>query len=185
MVNTHYLQEGRGAIDAHINDAFYFLFTNFMSTCLIHQQRSGIHEKVDFIFDDTDKPAAEVEAIFRQTMFTAPDRIKALNLVDNPPVFRNEKAFLPLQAADLLAGQIRSWQERAVETDAMKRLGESNVPVVYNIYDARMFKTVVRGAQITRAYMQSGAPGQELARFSQIKQFLESLAEAEYRAEHD
>ena len=181
MINADYLRVGRGALDSHINDAFYFLFTNVMETCLIHQQRSGIHEKIDFIFDDTDKPSIEIDRLFRQTMFTAPERIKALQLVDKPPVFRNEKIFLPLQAADLLAGQIRSWYERGQETTAMKKLGGSDVRLAFNLYDARMFETMVKGAQITRAHMQSGPPGQELARFMEIKTFLEQISELEER----
>lgn len=179
MVNVDYLAEGKGAIDStFMNDVFYYLFTNIMEMCLLHQQKEKIHEKVDFIFDDTDKPAKEIEAIFRQMMHNAPEKIRALNLVDNPPIFRNEKVFLPLQAADLLAGQIRSWQERGTTTAAMDRLSESGLQIAYRIDDAKWFQTAVRGAKAIGDFVKAGAPGAEQLRFAQIKAFLEQLADA-------
>ena len=175
MVNLDYIRIAKGATDSHLNDPFYFLFASVIEACLIHQERYGIHEKVDFIFDDCNKPAKEIDRIFRQTLFTAPDKIKALNLVDNPPVFRDEKAFLPLQAADLIAGQIRSYQERGTETAALKKLGDSGFKVAYTIYDAKQFEALVQGTNAVQAYVRAAPSGQELARFMEIKSFVERL----------
>jgi hypothetical protein len=179
--NADFLRDAKGALPdgAFINDVFYYLFTNVMETCLIHQRNTGTHEKVEFIFDDTDKPAGEVDRIFRMMMANAPTTIQALDLVDNKPTFRNDKRFLPLQAADLLAGQVRSWQERGVETNAMRQLAEGGIKVAYNIHDGRSFQTVVKGAQITASYVRAGPPDEAQARFAQVKAFLENLAEAD------
>ena len=148
-----------------------------MELALIHQRNNNILEKIDFIFDTTDKDAMEIDRVFRQTMFTAPERIKALKLIDNPPVFRDDKVFLPLQAADLLAGQIRGWQEYGNETPAMRRLSDHGPKVAYVIHDAKNLTPIVQGAELARNYMLAGGPGQELARFNTMKQFVETLTE--------
>ena len=93
-------------------------------------------------------------------------------------MFRDEKEYLPLQAADLVAGQIRSWQERGVETPAMIRLGEG-VPLAYAVHDARSIQTVVKGARMTRQLIASWPPDEAPARFARLKSFLEQLAEAD------
>lgn len=175
MVNVDYIRIAQGATDSHLNDPFYFLFASVVSACLLHQYHEGIKEKVEFIFDASNKPTKEVEALFRQTLFTGPEKIKALNLVDKSPTFGDEKQTLPLQAADLLAGQIRSYQERGVETAVIKKLGDNNFRVAYTKYDAKLFKPLVDGTNMIQDYVRMAPPGQELARYLELKAAVENL----------
>src|ERR1700686_4349470 len=175
MTNLDYVKVAKGATDSYLNAPQLFLFTSVIEACLIHQQHNGIHEKIEFIFDDWNKDAKEVDKLFRQTMYTMPEKIKALNLVDNPPIFRDEKTFLPLQAADLIAGQIRSYQERGTETAAMQKLGHNDFKVAYIMHDARQFRTLVDGTNAIQAYVRAAPPGQEFARYADIKAFCDQL----------
>lgn len=176
MINMDFLAKVPQVRGTFLGDPFFFLFSNAIEACLIHQRRNGIHQKIEFIFDELNKPAPEIQRMFQQTMYTAPETIKALNLVDSPPTCRNEKIFLPLQAADLIAGQVRSFQERGDETKAIKKLGDHGFKVAYNIVDAKQFDVIVKGADNVHDYMKSGGPpGEELVRFAEIKSFIEGL----------
>ncbi len=66
--------------------------------------RSKTREKVQFIFDEGVVSRGELERGYRSLMLRAPRR--ATDLIAQPPEFRDDKEFLPLQAADLLAFQV-------------------------------------------------------------------------------
>jgi hypothetical protein len=71
----------------------------------------GPKEKVEFIFDSTSQAGYHLTDLFRDLMFTAPTSIQALG-IENAPTFRDEKDFLPLQAADLAVNRVRDFFER-------------------------------------------------------------------------
>jgi hypothetical protein len=175
MVNVDYITVAKDATDSHLSDPFFFLFSSIIEACLVYQCHNKVYDKVDFIFDACSKSANEIDRIFRQTMFTAPEKIKALSLVDNGPTFVDDQAFLPLQAADLIAGQIGSFQERGEETPAMKKLVDSGFSVAYTIYDAKLFDPLVKGTNWIRDQVRKVPPGEQLGRYLQLKAFVEKL----------
>jgi hypothetical protein len=72
----------------------------------------GIDSACDFIFDEQVGFSDEVMRRwpqFKQILQTVP-RGDIANFVGSPPIFRDEKKFLPLQAADLYAWQVRNYQ---------------------------------------------------------------------------
>jgi hypothetical protein len=131
LYNSDFLNHARGRIRKPFGDPFYYLFTNAVEQCLLHQATAGITERIDFVFDESNKRPAEVMKVWQSIVSTAP--LSVAPLFNGPPTFRNEKQFLPLQAADLLAGQLRNYYHRGnpnlgIGSEALKRLG--NGPLV-------------------------------------------------------
>jgi hypothetical protein len=188
--NADYLSVAKGATNTYLNDPFYYLFTCVMETCLLLQRNERIHEKIDFVFDMANKPAWEIDKIFKGMMFCVPDDIKALDLVHNPPIFRDDKEFVALQAADLAAGYIRDYFERSevdknAKPDAvMEKLAERNVKFATTEHDARILKFLVEGTLFTQAAIQNGPPEKALDRFLGVKSAVEEMAR-KARAENE
>jgi hypothetical protein len=64
------------------------------------QRDAGLHDKVDFIFDRRSEEL-KIQRAFDHYWATLPPDFA--EVTGNPPIFRDEEEFLPLQAADLLA----------------------------------------------------------------------------------
>jgi hypothetical protein len=98
MINADY-RAVQGATDSLLKDPYYFLFSTIIQACLLHQYRNRMTEQVDFIFDMSAKPKVEIDNVFKQTMFTGFEDVKALQLVANLPYFvttNNSYRFRPL-----------------------------------------------------------------------------------------
>ncbi len=82
--------------------AFQMLYTGFGSL----QEKAGIHEPVDFIFDDQ----TEKEVIYRNwARLKASMTGDAARLLGDDPIFRRDDLVLPLQSADFWAWWVRHW----------------------------------------------------------------------------
>jgi hypothetical protein len=84
-----------------IEHPYFILFYGIVHSIAHHFQREGRNEPIDFIFDTQTE---QMKRIFQtwdgMQKFSAP---AIRPLVANPPIFRNDKTTLPLQAADLHA----------------------------------------------------------------------------------
>jgi Protein of unknown function (DUF3800) len=108
---------------------FPFLAVDLMQSCIKTQGELGLLEQVDFIFDSSDMSEAEIGQYFNRMMNTAPPGLQGIP--KSPPIFRDERIFLPLQAADLVVNRLRRDLEdggsREAATAAVERLSESGV----------------------------------------------------------
>jgi hypothetical protein len=78
-------------------------------------QKSGL--PIDFIFDEQSGVSADVQLFFGEMKKTLPRA--ARKLINGTPVFRDDKQFLPLQAADALVWHLRREHEVCVPPDTL------------------------------------------------------------------
>ena len=83
-------------------NAYYFLFIGFLSAATMTAKHLGDGNRIEFFFDSNREVEEPSKMLYRQTANLPQFR----DLVDNIH-YEDEKIFLPLQAADLLAWQIR------------------------------------------------------------------------------
>jgi hypothetical protein len=84
------------------HNAYYFLFVGFLSAATMTTKHLGDDRHIEFFFDSN----REVEKPSRMLYGQSADLPQFRNRVENIH-YKDEKVFLPLQAADLLAWQIR------------------------------------------------------------------------------
>ncbi|MFZ0460016.1 MAG: DUF3800 domain-containing protein [Rhodoplanes sp.] len=70
---------------------------------------SKMEGQIEFIFDEQDRISDDIQRFFEKSTGQLPR--KARRKIAGPPLFRNDKQFLPLQAADMLAWHIRREHE--------------------------------------------------------------------------
>lgn len=84
---------------------YELLFNRVMIDAIIGVKNYGINDVIDFYFDDQNEVGDAALKEFRRQQSTLPPSL--LRYVAGPPNFKDEKKVLPLQAADLLAWQVR------------------------------------------------------------------------------
>jgi hypothetical protein len=84
------------------DDPYFFLFPAFITAATAVERFAGAHELIEFVFDSSQKLDGRSRRLYEQMMEM--DRYKST--VANV-LYRDDKKFLPLQAADLLAWQTR------------------------------------------------------------------------------
>jgi hypothetical protein len=83
-----------------------------MTATLTFLDREGIDEPVDFIFDEQHGQSDLVQQAYSRFIETAQPEVR--KLLGNRPIHRSDMDFLPIQAADLLAWNVRrSFYEKA------------------------------------------------------------------------
>lgn len=101
-----------GAIsDPAIRHPYFLSFYGIIAQLVEYLARIGSTEKVDFIFDIQHGQMGKVLASWEAFLAIAPDSAK--NILGDPPIFRDDKTTLPLQAADLSAGLKREYADAA------------------------------------------------------------------------
>jgi hypothetical protein len=83
------------------DDAYHFLFPAFISAVLAMEKYSGAGDPAEFVFDRSQRLEKRAKIQYTQ-LLQIPQYARMANVS-----FRDEKGFLPLQAADLLAWQVR------------------------------------------------------------------------------
>ncbi len=119
---SHYDSLIRGNVPTAWDDPYYFLFSGFILSATTVERLYGEESPIEFVFDSSErfeKPSTKFFESFR----TRYDQVTAKANV----AYRDDKLFLPLQAADLLAWQVR-------------RLFCSNEPRRQHLTDARKTK---------------------------------------------
>lgn len=84
---------------------YELLFHHLMPRVVARVMGLGIEEKIDFVFDDQGDAGDQATASYRQAEEFIPQEM--LEYVAGPPNHRCDRTFLPLQAADMLAWQVR------------------------------------------------------------------------------
>ena len=91
------------------DNPYPFLFLQTVLAVAVRGDLYGIDSACDFIFDEQLGFQEEILGWWPQTraLIDRAPRSDIAQRVWSPPIFRNEKEFLPLQAADLYAWQVR------------------------------------------------------------------------------
>jgi hypothetical protein len=134
----------------YIDHPYAMLFFQAIMTVAAHQDRFGMVEPCAFIFDKQIGFSDEVNRVWSRFKASL-DKSTTSDLakfVGSRPIFRGEMEFLPLQAADLCAWQLRNHyvENHRVENQtiaippnrvfaALRRM-----PSIYRHYDERQFK---------------------------------------------
>ncbi len=84
---------------------YELLFHQVMIRATLHLHRLHSNDLIKFYFDDQNKIGDQVLNGYSRQMSTLPEML--LRYVAGPPNFKDEKRIMPLQAADLLAWQVR------------------------------------------------------------------------------
>jgi hypothetical protein len=94
----------------HLKHPYYILFFGIVHRIAHHFARIGHKEAIDFIFDSQPDQVRRITEAWEILRIAGDPAIR--HLVANPPIFRNDKTTLPLQAADL-----STWWHRRVFSD--------------------------------------------------------------------
>jgi len=97
----------KGKVAKAVDYPYFLISHNIIGLLLIYQHRNQLHlnDTVDFVFDEQGK---ESDAMQRAWSFSRDIMVPELKpMLGSRPITRDEKIFLPLQAADLFAWQVR------------------------------------------------------------------------------
>jgi len=103
---------------------YVLLFTQMVTVAVLFAHKHGVRDACDFIFDE--QGASGEEALRHWSLYkvalNGSIRRELFSLIGSPPIFRDEKEFLPLQAADLYAWQARNHyvENHQVENQTIK-----------------------------------------------------------------
>lgn len=97
----------RGNIAKQMDYPYFLSYYGIMGALFRygHLQEWQAGQKVDFIFDEQGKEGVVPQRVWNFAKETAPAWAKPL--IGSGPIHRDDRTFLPLQAADLLAWQVR------------------------------------------------------------------------------
>ncbi len=126
------------------DNPYILLFSQIIMAMSARQELFGV-DPCDFIFDE--QAGFDVEAIsswpsIKETLIRH-RRPGFANIVGSPPIFRNEREVLPLQAADLYAWQMRNYffQNRLIIAPVNRVLGQLvSIPMIDRDIDEREMK---------------------------------------------
>ena len=100
-----------------VDHPFMLVATQLMITVVTVCVAYGCEEPCNFIFDETDGLADEFLGRWEETkkIIAGSPRPEVFSLLGERPLFKDEKKFMPLQAADLYAWNVRqNWIENRV-----------------------------------------------------------------------
>ena len=110
--------------EPYLRRPYFLLFHGIIAQFCLYAQEENQKDEIDFYFDtQDDEPAVigDLQTSYRLFVEAAPPELKCF--VGDPPMFRNEKKVLPLQAADLMA-----WHARRVYHEVARgRLHENAI----------------------------------------------------------
>jgi hypothetical protein len=92
---------------ATLQNPYYFAFKAITDVLAQHQTDLGIHESVDFIFDDESEKSRLTGIWDMLKLSSSPEFRKNMGA---EPIWRKDEEALPLQAADLYAWWVRKWE---------------------------------------------------------------------------
>jgi hypothetical protein len=101
-----------------LKNPYYFGYKAITDILAQHQDKFGVVEPVDFIFDNQSEEARLGEAWHRLKLASSPEIRRNMGDV---PSYKNDKSIMPLQAADLYAWWILKWMKSGV-TDWCEKL---------------------------------------------------------------
>lgn len=122
------------------DNPYVMLLQRLMVTMIARQHLFGVTEPCDFIFDKQAGFELLAHAAWSALKTTAEQSQRAgiPNLIGASPHFEDDKTFLPLQAADLYAGQMRNFfaQNMKLDVPPNRFLGQLlSIPVIGYDYE--------------------------------------------------
>lgn len=90
----------------NLKNPYLYASRQIIENLAMAQEKMGLHEPIDFIFNDE---AEKSRLVPHWDWFRASLKPELRRLVCNSPIFRNDEEFMPLQAADLWAWWVRKW----------------------------------------------------------------------------
>ena len=99
---SYYNSIVRGNLPKVLDDPYYFLFTGFIFAATGMERVFGEGQPVECVFDSSERFGKPSTEFFKSMRTQYGDVIANANVA-----YRDDKEFLPLQAADLLAWQVR------------------------------------------------------------------------------
>jgi hypothetical protein len=94
-----------GDRDRRLRDPYFLLFFRVITRLFRYCKKYEINEKVDFVFDNQPGHIERVMAAWEDFVSKTPSEYR--HLLGDPPIFRDDKTTLPLQAADFYVGFVR------------------------------------------------------------------------------
>lgn len=88
-----------------LDDPYFLCFYQLIYAVSVFQRRYRWDTQIDWIFDEQGKLGPATAAIWPQFKRMAHPTVRPY--IGKPPIFRDDKEFRPLQAADLYAGALR------------------------------------------------------------------------------
>jgi len=112
VYQEHFIRHFKGKIAKKMDYPYFLSVTNIIGLMIMYQLHDLWHatEPVDFVFDEQGKESDLIQKTWEFTKENLPAEFRPL--IGNRPIHRDEKLFLPLQAADLFA-----WQSRRCYAD--------------------------------------------------------------------
>ncbi len=95
-----------GDSDRRLRDPYFLLFFRVITRLVRFCKKYGINEKIDFVFDNQPGHITRVMAAWEDFVSKAPAEFR--DYLGDPPIFRDDKTTLPLQAADFNVGFLRT-----------------------------------------------------------------------------
>jgi hypothetical protein len=102
-----------------LDNPYYPAFKGIIAMLARRQHSLNITKPIDFIFDRGHDEEAAIRAWHQMTAEVDDDTRKVIGA--RPPIFRDDKTTLPLQAADLLANWVRRWEHETPAQDGVTR----------------------------------------------------------------
>jgi hypothetical protein len=143
-----------------IDSPYVLMFTQIILAMATGGDQVGIRDACDFIFDEQGAFSKEALAFWPKlkALLDISPRSDLGKFVGSPPIFRDDKTFLPLQAADLYAWQIRQHFSRnqilIMPPSRILRQFE-NLPAISRVYDEpelkRLRDQLLKGGEIFAA----------------------------------
>ena len=90
-----------------LENPYYFAFNAIIDKLAQYQERMGIVELIDFVFDEQTEKKAVLEQ-WDAMKFSKTGVVR--RLMGDTPIFRNDEKVLPLQASDFFAWWVRRWR---------------------------------------------------------------------------
>lgn len=100
-----------------LKNPYYFAFIAIMDLLRQHQHAMGLHEPIDFVFDNDSEKAKCLDAWATYEQIVPAEKRKHFG---STPIFRDDETTLPLQAADLIAYWTRQWEEDGIADGIVK-----------------------------------------------------------------
>jgi hypothetical protein len=108
LVKRDDFKEVFGKLREPIGKAPYnLIYYSLMSATIRSMRANGIEEPVEFIFDEQPHLSDSVQGVWSTVLAGMDPSYRAL--IGGRPIHGDDKKYLPLQAADLLAWHIRRW----------------------------------------------------------------------------
>lgn len=107
MYRADYNAALKGKAKPSVDDPYFPCFYQVLFAVLKFQTDNNWTDKVDFIFDEQGAIGFESQRWYADFKKAFP--VEVSKYLSGPPIFRDDERFLPLQAADLYAGQIKEF----------------------------------------------------------------------------